>query len=83
MSTGEKIRKDMYEEIADNIASMSNKDAADILKTTRLWMNVSRGNGKSIQSLIYNVAMNKAIHALEHMPDEIEKKDGERKEINK
>lgn len=55
----------LYKEMAENIANMSNKDAADILKCTLLHMNIARGNGKSIQTLMYNAALQKAIQALE------------------
>lgn len=55
----------LYNEMAENIANMSNKDAADILKCNLLHMNITRGNGKSIQTLMYNTALQKAIQALE------------------
>lgn len=61
--------KGLYEEMAKNIANMSNKDAADILKCNLLQMIIGRGNGKSIQALMYNTALQKAIYALERMPD--------------
>lgn len=60
----------LYNEMVKNIANMSNKDAADILKCTLVHMNIARGNGKSIQTVMYNTALQKAIYALEHMPEE-------------
>lgn len=60
----------LYNEMAENIANMSNKDAADILRCNLVHLNIARGNGKSIQTLIYNIALQKAIYALENMPGE-------------
>ena len=59
----------LYKEMAENIANMSNKDAADILRCNLIHMNIARGNGKSIQTLMYNTALQKAIQVLENMPD--------------
>ena len=65
MDTDQGLYNEMYKEIAN----MSNKDAADILRCNLIHMNIARGNGKSLQTLMYNTALQKAIQALENTPD--------------
>ena len=76
MDTDEGLRNEMYKEMAENIANMSNKDAADILRCNMIYANVARANGKSINTLLYTAALQKAIQALESMPEEILSCDG-------
>lgn len=61
----------MYtDEMVDKIINMTNKEAADILRASMVWLSIARGNGKTARLIQYNVAMNKAIQILENTPDE-------------
>lgn len=51
------------------IANMTNKEAADIIRSLLINVIVGRGNGKTMTSLKCNTALNKAIKCLEEHPD--------------
>lgn len=63
----------MDEEMKDNITHMTNKEAADILKNYICQLNIARGNTKTTQLIMYNIALKKAIFVLENTPDETKK----------
>lgn len=48
-----------------NNSSMSNSEAAEIIKSMLNYMSMARGNNKSTTDLIYIEALGKAIEALE------------------
>lgn len=52
------------------IANMTNKEAANVIKNMRINTTVGRANGKTMMVAAVNVALIKAIAALESMPDE-------------
>lgn len=49
---------------------MSNKEAAEVIKNLLKTINIGRANGKSRAQLMANMALCKAIKALETAPDE-------------
>lgn len=55
------------------IANMTNKEAAAVIKNSMLTIMCGRANGKTMMVAALNVALIKAIAALENTPDEKEK----------
>ena len=58
------IIKDEFMNDVDRILNMTNKEAAEVLEKVKVWMNGGRRNGKTLLSLAYNKAIEKAITAL-------------------
>lgn len=52
-----------------DIINMTNKEAAEIIRSLLINVVVGRGNGKILMSLKHNTAFNKAIKCLEEHPD--------------
>ena len=59
-------------QILEAIASMTNREAADILRQFAIRIAPGRCNGKYTQTLAYRVALTRAIWALEAMSDKEE-----------
>lgn len=57
------------EQMYEQIANMSNKEAAEVLKKLTLNAMVGRCAGKTTMMLTINTALIKAIAALENTPD--------------
>lgn len=57
-----------FEEIAD-IANMTNKEAAAVIKKSLIILAMARANGKSMQYTALSIALMKAVAALEKTPD--------------
>lgn len=53
------------------IATMTNKEAAEVLKNTTLLVMAGRGSGKTKMQLTYHTAIMKAIKCLEENPDTV------------
>ena len=58
------IIKDEFQNDIDRILNMTDKQAAEVLEKVKVWMNSGRRNGKTLLSLAYNKAIEKAITAL-------------------
>lgn len=58
------IIKDEFQNDVDRILNMTDKQAAEVLEKVKVWMNSGRRNGKTLLSLAYNKAIEKAITAL-------------------
>ena len=58
------IIKDEFQNDFDRISNMTDKQAAEVLEKVQVWMNSGRRNGKTLLSLAYNKAVEKAITAL-------------------
>ena len=52
------------------IATMTNKEAAEVIKNMMCHAVIGRGSGKTLLMLKYNTALHKAIQCLEKYPDE-------------
>ena len=52
------------------IATMTNKEAAEVIKNMMCHAVIGRGNSKTLLMLKYNTALHKAIQCLEKYPDE-------------
>lgn len=59
-----------YSEEYLKIANMTNKEAAEVIRSLCINVIVGRGNGKTMMSLKYNTALMRAITILENLPDE-------------
>lgn len=57
-----------FEAIAD-IANMTNKEAAAVIKKSLIILAMARANGKSMRDTVLNIALMKAVAALEKTPD--------------
>jgi len=62
-----------FEEIT-NIANMTNKEAAAVIKKSLIVLATARANGKSMRDTVLSIALMKAVAALEKTPDEKEQK---------
>lgn len=58
------IIKDEFKNDVDRILNMTDKQAAEVLEKVQVWMNSGRRNGKTLLSLAYNKAIEKAIKSL-------------------
>lgn len=58
------IIKDEFQNDVDRIINMTDKQAAEVLEKVQVWMNGGRRNGKTLLSLAYNKAIEKAIKSL-------------------
>ena len=58
------IIKDEFQNDVDRILNMTDKQAAEVLEKVKVWVNFGRRNGKTLLSLAYNKAIEKAITAL-------------------
>lgn len=53
----------------EKIANMTNKEAAEVIKSMLINVQVGRGNGKTLGMLKYNTALQKAVAVLGNTPD--------------
>ena len=58
------IIKDEFQNDVNRILNMTDKQAAEVLEKVNVWMNGGRRNGKTLLSLAYNKAIEKAITSL-------------------
>ena len=58
------IIKDEFQNDLDMIMNMTDRQAAIVLENVQVWMNAGRKNGKTLLSLAYNKAIEKAIKSL-------------------
>lgn len=60
----DEFENDSFLSDINRILNMTNKEAAEVLGTMKVWMNGGRRNGKTRVPLAYNKAIEKAITAL-------------------
>lgn len=60
----DEFENDSFFSDINRILNMTNKEAAEVLGTMKVWMNGGRRNGKTRVPLAYNKAIEKAITAL-------------------
>ena len=60
----DEFENDSFSNDINRILNMTNKEAADVLSSMKVWMNGGRRNGKTRVPLAYNKAIEKAITAL-------------------
>ena len=60
----DEFENDSFSNDINRILNMTDKEAAEVLASMKVWMNGGRRNGKTRVSLAYNKAIEKAITAL-------------------